>query len=55
MIPEEILLPELDLGDWLNFPDMGAYAAVLATDFNGFPRPNRHYVAERKIKNLIQE
>ena len=29
-------LPELDVGDWLVFPNMGAYGAAAASAFNGF-------------------
>eukprot|EP00253_Pinus_taeda_P031090 PITA_31090 len=32
----DYLLPELVVGDWLVFPNMGAYAAVIGTNFNGF-------------------
>jgi ornithine decarboxylase len=31
-------LPELFLGDWLYFEDMGAYTISAATKFNGFKR-----------------
>ncbi|XP_059546405.1 antizyme inhibitor 2-like isoform X4 [Myotis daubentonii] len=34
---EEVQLPELDVGDWLIFPSMGAYSSVLSSTFNGFP------------------
>ena len=30
---------ELEVGDWLWWPNMGAYTSVTATEFNGFPRP----------------
>jgi len=30
---------ELLEGDWLWFPNMGAYTSVTSTEFNGFPRP----------------
>ncbi|RKP34875.1 pyridoxal-dependent decarboxylase [Dimargaris cristalligena] len=33
-------LPELDVGDWLQFHDMGAYTVCAASRFNGF-RPSR--------------
>jgi ornithine decarboxylase len=29
-------LPELRIGDWLVFRDVGAYTTVLSCDFNGF-------------------
>ena len=30
---------ELEEGDWLWFPHMGAYTTVTSTEFNGFPKP----------------
>jgi ornithine decarboxylase len=30
---------ELCEGDWLWFPNMGAYTTVTSTEFNGFPKP----------------
>lgn len=30
---------ELEEGDWLWFPNMGAYTTVTSTEFNGFPKP----------------
>lgn len=30
---------ELEVGDWLWWPHMGAYTTVTATEFNGFPTP----------------
>lgn len=32
----EYLLPELAVGDWLVFPNMGAYTAAAGSSFNGF-------------------
>uniref|UniRef100_A0A8C3XBZ9 Ornithine decarboxylase n=1 Tax=Catagonus wagneri TaxID=51154 RepID=A0A8C3XBZ9_9CETA len=34
---EELQLPELDVGDWLVFPAMGAYTSTMTSTFNGFP------------------
>lgn len=33
-------LEELDVGDWLYIPHMGAYTTATATEFNGFPKPD---------------
>ena len=30
---------ELEVGDWLYVPDMGAYTTSTSTEFNGFPKP----------------
>ena len=33
------LMEELEVGDWLYFPLMGAYTSATASEFNGFPKP----------------
>ena len=33
-------MEELRVGDWLWFPEMGAYTRATASEFNGFPRPD---------------
>lgn len=37
LFPTEVQLPELDVDDWLIFPDMGAYSSTMSSTFNGFP------------------
>lgn len=37
-------LPELMVGDWLYFEEMGAYSWAAASSFNGFTPPGRKYV-----------
>jgi ornithine decarboxylase len=32
-------MEELEVGDWLWFPCMGAYTTATASEFNGFPKP----------------
>jgi ornithine decarboxylase len=32
-------MDELEVGDWLYIPNMGAYTTATATEFNGFPKP----------------
>ena len=32
-------MEELEVGDWLYFPLMGAYTSATASEFNGFPKP----------------
>jgi ornithine decarboxylase len=32
-------MEELEVGDWLWFPSMGAYTRATASEFNGFPKP----------------
>ena len=43
-IHDHILLPELQIGDWLVFENMGAYTLAIAGNFNGFPVPTVHVV-----------
>lgn len=40
---EAIPLPEVNVGDWIRVPTMGAYTTVTASEFNGFPKPRRIY------------
>jgi len=42
-IVKECLLPDMDIGEWIIFRDMGAYSTVLASSFNGMPKPNCYY------------
>ncbi|XP_032673355.1 ornithine decarboxylase 2-like [Odontomachus brunneus] len=39
LIMKDVLLPELHIGDWLIWKDMGAYSIALATTFNGYRAP----------------
>jgi ornithine decarboxylase len=43
-IAEDIVLPELRVGDYLEVQNMGAYTIVSASKFNGFPMPIRFYM-----------
>nr|XP_012230174.1 PREDICTED: ornithine decarboxylase 2-like isoform X1 [Linepithema humile] len=40
LIVKDVMLPELEIGSWLIWKDMGAYSIALATTFNGFPVPH---------------
>jgi len=52
---DETLLPELHVGDWLVFEDMGAYTLPVASPFNGFPVPKVHVVADENIWMLLKD
>jgi len=39
----ECRLPEMQEGDWMIFPKMGAYSLAAGSEFNGFPRAVVHY------------
>jgi len=40
-------LPNLEVGDWLYFPNMGAYTRAAASAFNGFKVPSAHYILDK--------
>ena len=42
MIADSSDMEDLEVGDWLWFPHMGAYSSVTASEFNGFPKPPLH-------------
>jgi len=42
-IVKECLLPDMDIGEWIIFHEMGAYSVVCASHFNGMPKPKRYY------------
>ncbi|XP_063237116.1 antizyme inhibitor 2-like [Bacillus rossius redtenbacheri] len=44
LVLEDVLLPALDVGDWLMFESMGAYTLVASTTFNGFPTSKVHII-----------
>ncbi len=49
MIAQSEDMEELEVGDWLWFPHMGAYTSVTATEFNGFPKPFVHYLQDEHL------
>ena len=38
-IANSVAMEELEVGDWLFVPQMGAYTTATSTEFNGFPKP----------------
>lgn len=46
-------IPELYVGDWLLFDNMGAYSVSLASDFNGFERAHIYCVATDELRNTL--
>lgn len=38
-IQSRIFLPEMEVGEWMTFTDMGAYTSSCGTNFNGFSLP----------------
>jgi len=44
-VAKDILMPELEVGEWLYFKNMGAYTTAAASPFNGFKaHPDTYYI-----------
>nr|QXT59673.1 ornithine decarboxylase 1 [Nephotettix cincticeps] len=54
-VVESVLLPPLDIGDWLIFEDMGAYTLPVASTFNGFPVPKVHAVIDESVWLFLKD
>lgn len=48
-------LPRLNCGDWLVWPEMGAYTLAAAGTFNGFPLPTVHVVVPHHTWLYLEE
>jgi ornithine decarboxylase len=46
-------MDELEVGDWLYIPNMGAYTTATATEFNGFPKPQILESDQRPIESSL--
>lgn len=46
-------MEELEVGDWLWFPSMGAYTRATASEFNGFPTPAVFESADREEPDVL--
>ncbi|XP_043764808.1 antizyme inhibitor 2-like [Cervus elaphus] len=51
---KEVQLPELDVGDWLVFPFMGAYTSVMSSTFNGFSPASIYYAMGPELRSLLE-
>jgi len=48
-IARDIMLPELEVGDWIYFKNMGAYTVAASSNFNGFNScPATYYIDSRQ-------
>ncbi|RWS26694.1 ornithine decarboxylase 2-like protein [Leptotrombidium deliense] len=45
-IKKNVMLPEMEVGDWIVFKEMGAYTIAAASTFNGFQLPSLKYFAD---------
>ena len=49
-----VLLPKMDIGDWMYFQNMGAYTSAAASSFNGFPTTDTFYVCSVKPQHFTR-
>ncbi|XP_027028413.2 ornithine decarboxylase-like isoform X2 [Tachysurus fulvidraco] len=54
LIVELCTLPDLQVGDWLWFENMGAYTVAASSTFNGFQKPDIYYVMSRSAWQYMQ-
>jgi len=54
VIVKDVQLPEMRIGDWLCFSEMGSYTAAAGSAFNGFQLPNVNYVNVDDISTTVQ-
>lgn len=55
LIKKDILLPELEIGEWIVFKEMGAYTIAAASTFNGFQIPTlKYFVPVHTLESLKQ-
>ncbi|BFY99178.1 hypothetical protein BsWGS_02218 [Bradybaena similaris] len=52
-IIHECKLPELEVGQWMYFADMGAYTIAAGSTFNGMPRPQFFYVCNEDLWSQV--
>lgn len=47
-------VPNVKRGDWIVFPDLGAYCSNIMTTFNGFPNPQMHFIYTDEHGEVIE-
>ncbi|KAL6438463.1 hypothetical protein ACFW04_004514 [Cataglyphis niger] len=56
LILKNVLLPELYIGDWLVWKEMGAYTLALSNTFNGFPIPDvKPFIRKTQWESFLKE
>ena len=50
-----VSLPNINIGDWLYFNNMGAYTLAAGSTFNGMPRPRVYYVIQEDLWQKLQQ
>ena len=47
-------VPNVKRGDWIVFPDLGAYCSNIMTSFNGFSNPKMHFICTDDHGDVIE-
>lgn len=55
VVAKDVPMPELFVGDWLAFVNMGAYTSAAASSFNGIPQASKIYVHSERPDALHEE
>ncbi|RWS14376.1 ornithine decarboxylase 2-like protein, partial [Dinothrombium tinctorium] len=54
-IKKDVMLPEMEVGEWIVFKEMGAYTIAAASTFNGFSLPSlKYFVNDYTLETLRQ-
>ncbi|XP_029531528.1 ornithine decarboxylase 1-like [Oncorhynchus nerka] len=54
-IAEMCTLPDMQVGEWLLFENMGAYTVAASSTFNGFQKPDIYYTMSRTAWQCMQQ
>ena len=55
LIKKDVMLPEMEIGEWFIFKEMGAYTIAAASTFNGFQIPTlKYFVPIHALESLKQ-
>lgn len=52
-ITKGVMLPKVDVGEWLFFRNMGAYTCSAASTFNGFNKPPKYYTISYRYGPML--
>lgn len=55
LVEDKKLMVKMNVGEWLYYPDMGAYTLAAATTFNGFSKPVPMYVMSEEMWESIKD
>lgn len=52
-VHDGVSLPEMEIGEWLAFKDMGAYTISAGSAFNGFSKPALKYIVSAPAEAIL--